>query len=255
MDQTRWIEFDHFYYEYTGLVDGRRDPNAVEQWRLCRAEIQTPQAGRTIRGTIFESTYDDDDAHHLIFAADKGYLAIRTEVYLPKSVLHFYQARAVALDEPGCPVVWEILEKNELGIWTPIPGQHLRSRTASAEQWLQELGQPLAWLRDNERRLNREREELREMLDPATIENHQDARALHSREIEVRLNAIGRAIKQVGCEVELGNLLVQHLEYHRGHSVTLIESAIAGRNAEMVPIRPLREQMAVKTSTGQRICL
>lgn len=336
-DSPQWLEFEHFYYTHSDQADEYGDPEVVDVSENHRAAIPPLEPGKIVEGQIFSAAYADDGGHHLIFDADeRGFLAIRTEVYLPNDRIHWYQARTVTLDEPGRPLAWEILGKNELGVWTPLEAQHLRSRTAPAESWVLQLHQPLMRLKDQERILQEESRDLHERLqelgqarpsepspqispsrsrpeyrfgsnrlpakeetaphEPVSVRppltkrlfnllpflrpNPTEPRAsetesqdhtesaksrevteagrgvepvLNSKEIEVRLYHLGRALKRVGRELELGNGLVQHLEHRRGTSVTLQESAIEGRQAEMVPVRPAMEQMAVTISAGPRI--
>ena len=68
--------------------------------------------------------------------------------------------RPVVLDEANRPRAWEVLRRNRNGHWEPLEGQHLRPRTALAEDWLAEIGPLLAHLSTEQRRLLADRRAL-----------------------------------------------------------------------------------------------
>ena len=90
---------------------------------------------------------------YAILSKRGGYSAIRTDVQVERDgdQDQRYQMRPVVLDEPNRPRAWEVLRRNRNGHWEPLEGQHLRPRTALAEDWLTEIGPVLARLSTEKR--------------------------------------------------------------------------------------------------------
>lgn len=254
-----WIPFEYYQYEASSRYEESGEGEVVDVTYKYRAQIIEPEPGKRIEGRIVTWSCQDDGTLYSILNTRDGFFAFRTDADLVgKKILH-YEMRAVTLDEPHRPLAWEVYRPIGPGHWTPVDGQLLRSRTALAEVWLQELDSPLNRLKDRERVLQETQQSL--LPTPAKIEESQPivlspTKGPHgSVETGGKLKKIETALTAVRGELEQAQKVVAYLQQQSGRYVTLQHSAIEGRNAEVMPKLLPKEKLSLEISDRPRIRL
>ena len=268
-----WIPFEYYQYEASTRYEESGEGEVVDVAYKYRAQIIEPEPGKRIGGRIVTWSCRDDGTLYSILNTRDGFFAFRTDTDLVgKKILH-YEMRAITLDEPHRPLAWEVYRPTGTGHWTPVDGQLLRSRTALAEVWLQELDSPLNRLKDQERVLQETQQSL--LPTPAKIEESRqivlsptgsmpptgrwigsNPKGPHgSLETGGKLKEIETALTAVRGELERAQKVVAYLQQQSGRYVTLQPSAIEGRNAEVMPKLLPKEKLSLAISDRPRIRL
>ena len=130
------------------------------------ATIIEPEIGKRINGKVLCWQVQHNDLFYAVMDSGGDYVAIRTDVYLSSIGHQWYEMRSVVLVEPNRPLAWEVGFKNRKDAWQPVEGQHLRPRTAPAEEWLMDVGTALNGLLNQHRDLVAERSILTRNLCP-----------------------------------------------------------------------------------------
>lgn len=255
----KWIEFDHYRFIARGGGEDS-DPEVFDVCYRYRAKVANPEEGRVVEGKVHNWQYEDDGAQYAILDSKSGYLAVRTNLHVLPTYSCYSQMRSVALDEPGRPLAWEVYRKNDFGAWTPIEGQHLRPRTAKAEDWLQAVSHPLDRLKEREQELLEGRAQLLKTNGQTPDQRGMDPGypvvvRMNEWELNQKLKPFDQALAAVNKEIARGDDLVVRLHHQRGLPVTLMETAVEGRTLEMLPDLPPTQAQAVTVSAGHKMRL
>ena len=160
--------------------------------------ITEPQPGQVITGFVVSHWQGPHGEYCLVVASAGVCHACRVDPVVLLQPANRVQLQAVALEHQAAPV-WEVHMRHLGTQYELLPGQHCQSRTAPAEQWLQEIqANPLPKLTAELERVHAERlghETQRQRINPEGQPELQYATALTLARKEV----LGAAYAQV-CE-------------------------------------------------------
>ncbi len=148
------IEWTH--YECVDVLNERGEQDVVEREHLYSVEVLQPERGKVIAeycDRVMDYYFEHKDQRYAVFSKrDGSFYAVQTNVMIPDECE--IEMRAVELEGIGVEpsLGWEVsIRVYNTSRWDLLPNQHLRERTAPAEEWLADLeGSLLPVLRERE---------------------------------------------------------------------------------------------------------
>ena len=140
--EPRKITFDWCRYTYGSTSDEHGDPEVVDVPVQLSATIIEPEPDKVLeeqRQSVLCWQQEFNGERYAVFKRDTGYVAARTDVWVGPHDASRIELRAVTLAGEKPTPAWEVYFKSTEGAWVPVENQHLQSRTATAEQWLEEI--------------------------------------------------------------------------------------------------------------------
>lgn len=133
------LEFEWTRYEYGDEWNQWGDREIVDREYLYCADIVQPEPGKVLSeyGTrVMDCCIEHKEQHYAVFSKSyESFYAICTKVIIPEKC--DVEMRAVELEGAGPSLGWEVYIRVYGGKrWHLLPNQHLRVRTAPAEEWL-----------------------------------------------------------------------------------------------------------------------
>lgn len=275
-------------------------PEEIQVQRSVSARIIEPEPGKVIESPVFLWGSEHQGSHYALLGKTGDYHAIRTDAVRVTDDHQSYRMRTVVLDEPGRPLAWEVLRRDTQGVWRPLEDQHLRPRTALAEEWLAEIGPVLTRVTAQERQLTAHRQALGQApfpghlrvasmptppsLTPPAPPQGPDPRDRPSladqtphqqpdqmlplnrpapvpdpaaqwapplgQSLEFELN---EELWRLTHQLQDTHALVGYLRQQRGTPVTLLQTSIEERRAEILPKMPLDLWVALRCTPSHRM--
>ncbi len=135
-------KFEWTHYDYVDEQNEWGEPDVVEHEYLYSADIVPPERGKVISEYwhhVMDCCVEHKDQRYAVFSKRDGtFYAVRTDVRIPEECE--VEMRAVELEGVEPSLGWEVfIRVYETTRWVPLPNQHLRERTAPAEEWLAEV--------------------------------------------------------------------------------------------------------------------
>ena len=130
------VSDDFLIYEKTvwGEFDG--DPASI---LVSVAPIICPESNQVVEGEAVDvCEHSDGNYYGILFVGGKlQHVSVRADIGIMSEDTPYVQARPVRLD--GSTYAWEFFHWEEYARWELLPGQHLKPKTATAQEWLAEI--------------------------------------------------------------------------------------------------------------------